>query len=448
MTHDFDVVVLGGGNAGVAAASAAKAAGRSVALVESREVGGTCPLRGCVPKKVLVATAEALQTIALAPEHHISVGPARLDWPKLIERKQTFVDGVPEMFEDMLKGRGIEVVHGGARFLDPHTVAIDGTPYRGGKIVIATGSAPRSLPIPGFAHVITSEDILDLDALPESLIFIGAGVIGLEFTHVFTRAGTKVTIIELAERPLPALDADVVARLADETRRLGVDLYTGARTTRIERGADGLVVHFEHEGKQKSVAAALVANGAGRVPDVAGLDLAAGNIDHDGLVIAVDDYLRSRSNADVFVAGDAGPGPQLSPVASYEGRIVGHNLVNGALVAPSYLDIPAAVFTVPTLASVGYGEEAAGAAGLDFEVKANDFTSWRSARTYAETAAFSKVLVEKGSGRILGAHLLSHGAGETVHLFAFAIRHGITAPMLTDTTYAYPTFASDIKNML
>ena len=124
MTHDFDVVVLGGGNAGVAAASAAKAAGRSVALVESREVGGTCPLRGCVPKKVLVATAEALQTIALAPEHHISVGPARLDWPKLIERKQTFVDGVPEMFEDMLKGRGIEVVHGGARFLDPHTVAI------------------------------------------------------------------------------------------------------------------------------------------------------------------------------------------------------------------------------------------------------------------------------------------------------------------------------------
>lgn len=119
MTHDFDVVVLGGGNAGVAAASAAKAAGRSVALVESREVGGTCPLRGCVPKKVLVATAEALQTIALAPEHHISVGPARLDWPKLIERKQTFVDGVPEMFEDMLKGRGIEVVHGGARFLDP-----------------------------------------------------------------------------------------------------------------------------------------------------------------------------------------------------------------------------------------------------------------------------------------------------------------------------------------
>ena len=188
--------------------------------------------------------------------------------------------------------------------------------------------------------------------MPESLIFIGAGVIGLEFTHVFARAGTKVTIIELAERPLPALDADVVARL-------GVDLYTGARTTRIERGADGLVVHFEHEGKQKSVAAALVANGAGRVPDVAGLDLAAGNIDHDGLVIAVDDYLRSRSNADVFVAGDAGPGPQLSPVASYEGRIVGHNLVNGALVAPSYLDIPAAVFTVPTLASVGYGEEAA-----------------------------------------------------------------------------------------
>ena len=164
MTHDFDVVVLGGGNAGVAAASAAKAAGRSVALVESREVGGTCPLRGCVPKKVLVATAEALQTIALAPEHHISVGPARLDWPKLAQADRAQADlrrrraGDVRGHAEGPRHRGRPRPNQGARFLDPHTVAIDGTPYRGGKIVIATGSAPRSLPIPGFAHVITSEE--------------------------------------------------------------------------------------------------------------------------------------------------------------------------------------------------------------------------------------------------------------------------------------------------
>ena len=240
----------------------------------------------------------------------------------------------------------------------------------------------------------------------------------------------------------------MVARLADETRRLGVDLYTGARTTRIERGADGLVVHFEHEGKQKSVAAALVANGAGRVPDVAGLDLAAGNIDHDGLVIAVDDYLRSRSNADVFVAGDAGPGPQLSPVASYEGRIVGHNFgERGAGRAQLPRHSGRRVHRADP-GERGLWRGGGGCRGARLRGQGERPHLMALGPHLCRDRGLSKVLVEKGSGRILGAHLLGHGAGETVHLFAFAIRHGITAPMLTDTTYAYPTFASDIKNML
>ena len=445
MAQEFDVVVLGAGNAGLAAAGVAKQAGKSVLVVESRDVGGTCPLRGCVPKKVLVAAAEALDHIARASEHGISVGPATLDWPSLIARKQTFVEGVPAAFEDSLKGRGIELMHGPVRFAGRHTVAVNGGRVRADKVVIATGSKPRALPIPGFDLALTSEDILELDHVPQSLVFIGAGVIGLEFTHVLARAGTKVTVIEIAPRPLPGLEADVVDKLTEETRRLGVDIFSGARTTAIEAAAGGVTVRFEHAGEARQVSAEMVANGAGRVADVEGLDLEAGDITHEGAAIAVDRYLRSRTNPDVFVAGDVIESPQLSPVATYEGRIVGHNIVNDALIAPDYRAVPAVVFTVPALASVGLTEQAAQAAGHDVEVKLNDMTGWRSAKTHAETAAFAKVLLDKQSGHILGAHLLGHGAGEIVHLFAFAIKHGITAEALKDEVYAYPTFSSDIK---
>ena len=211
MSSEVDVIVLGSGNAGFAAIGAAHNAGKSAVMVESRDIGGTCPLRGCVPKKVLVAAAECLHQIALAPEHRISVGPATLDWKKLIARKQTFVDGVPDDFRKSLENRGIQVAEGPAKFTGPHEVAVNGQTFVGKKTVIATGSKPRPLPIPGFEHAITSDDILDLQEQPKSIVFIGAGVIGMEFTHVFARAGTKVTIIEVADRPLPALEGEGVS---------------------------------------------------------------------------------------------------------------------------------------------------------------------------------------------------------------------------------------------
>ena len=194
----------------------------------------------------------------------------------------------------------------------------------------------------------------------------------------------------------------------------------------------------------------MVANGAGRIAAVEDLDLEAGGIDHDGFVIGVDEFLRSRSNPDVFVAGDALAlqGPQLSPVASYEGRIVGHNLVNGSMISADYSSIPSAVFTVPTLASVGLTEEKATAAGLKFDAKSNDMTSWRSSMTHAESAAFAKVLVEHGSNKILGAHILGHGAGEIIHLFSWAMKMGMTTKDIADQIYVYPTFANDIKFLI
>ena len=406
-------------------------------------------MRGCVPKKVLVAAAQVLHQIELAPEHHIAVGKPSLDWAKLIEREQGFVEGVPEAFEKSLTNRGIELYKGRARFAGPNRIAVNGEVLEAGKIVIATGSKPRPLPIPGAEHMITSDDILNMAEQPESLVFIGGGVIALEFGHVLARAGTKVTILEALPRLLPRMDEDAVARVHAESERIGIEIATSVTVEVVEKAGDGLLVRYAKDGEARELRAAVVANGAGRIPDLDGLDLAAGGVDHDGTRVLVDDTLRSVSNPDVYVAGDAlWTSAQLSPVATYEGRLVAENILNGGGRVPDYSPIPASVYTVPALASVGLTEAEATEQGLAFDVKANDLTGWRSSMTHAETAAYSKILVEQESGRILGAHIVGHGGEEIIHLFALVMKHGLGAAALGDLVYGYPTFASDIKNML
>jgi glutathione reductase (NADPH) len=446
MNTHYDVIILGTGNAGMAAAGAAHAAGKSVALIEARDVGGTCAIRGCVPKKVLVAAAQVLDSIDRAGAHHIDVEPPKLNWRKLIEREQSFVAGVPDEFRQSLENRGMTLIEGRARFVGAREISVNGTTFSADKIVIATGSITRELPIPGWEHTITSDDILLLDDQPASLTFIGGGVIAMEFSHVFARAGTKVTILEAMPNLLPRMDADVVAKLQEESERLGIQFVTGVKINGIKPSENGFEVSYEKDGETVTNQAPIIANGTGRVADVLGLDLETAGIAHDGGRIQVTEHLRSTTNADVYVAGDAlWSTAQLSPVASYEGRIVGHNLVNGDSRTTDYSSLPSAVYTVPALASVGMSVDEATQKGLNFEIKINDMTSWRSARTYAETTAFAKVLVEKGTGKILGAHMVGHGAEEVIHQFSFAIKHGLTATDLGETIYAYPTFSSDLK---
>ena len=229
MTERFDAIILGSGNAGMAAAGALRAAGKSVAMVESWDVGGTCPLRGCVPKKVLVAAAQVLHQIALAPQHHIDVGAPKLDWAALIARERGFVEGVPEAFAKSLEGRGIELIRGRAKFTGPNRIEVGARVIEADKILIATGSKPRPLPIAGAEHLITSEDILEMTELPERLVFIGGGVIALEFAHVFARAGTEVTILEALPRLLPRLDPDAVAKLHAESARIGIEIFVNVK---------------------------------------------------------------------------------------------------------------------------------------------------------------------------------------------------------------------------
>ena len=442
----YDVVILGGGNAAMGATVATRAAGLSVAMIEARELGGTCPNRGCMPKKVLVAAAHTLDEIARAHHHGITVGAPSLDWAGLIAREKRLIAGIPDSLAGAMTRRGVEVIHGEGKFAGPRSVEVGGRTLEATHIVIATGSKPRHLPIPGAEHLVTSDDVLSDPALPRDVVFIGGGVIALEFSHVFARAGCKVTILEVLPNLLPSVDPDAAVQLRAESERIGIAVHTGVKVSRIERSGDRYNVVFTEAGAEQSITARRVVNGAGRIADIAGLGLDAAGIRHEDGRVLVDDFLRSASNPAVWVSGDAASSaPQLSPIATYQGQIVGHNIAEGPSRKPEYASIPACIFTVPALAIVGLSEADARKRGLKIRVQANDMQGWLSAKTNAESAAWAKVVVDEASGHILGANILGHAAEELIHLFALAIRHGITADQLKDTICAFPTFSADVK---
>jgi len=448
MTEGYDIVILGGGNAGFGVSAVAAEVGKRIAFVEERDFGGTCPNRGCTPKKFLVAAAHALHEIEIAKVHGIEIGEPRLDWTKLIDREEAMVASVPERLEELARQRG-DVYLGHARFVGPNAVAVGEEVLEAQHIVIATGSKPRSLPIPGAEHLITSDEVLSERALPDEVVFIGGGVIAMEFSHVYARAGAKVTILEVMPSVLQGLDPDAVAEVRRESERIGIAIKTAVELTEIAPVGDRFRVRYRRDGQEATVEADRVVNGAGRVANVDGLDLEAGNVRHDKVRIETDGFLRSVSNPAVWVCGDAlVTSAQLSPLATYEGQLVGRNIVNGPREQPDYRTIPSCVFTVPALASVGLTQAQAEKQGLKVNASVNDMRDWFSGETYGETVAWAKVLTEEGSGRILGAQLVGHSGEELIHLFALAMRHGITAADLKSTVFAFPTFSADIKSML
>jgi glutathione reductase (NADPH) len=448
-SETFDVVILGGGNAGIGVTGPVRRAGMSVAMIESHDLGGTCPNRGCTPKKVLVAAGHALHEIERAGVHHISVGKPRLDWAALIDREKDLIKDIPANLARSMTHRKVEVIKGLAVFTGANSIRVGDRQLQAKHIVIATGSKPRPLPIPGAELMITSDDMLSERSLPGSVIFVGGGVISLEFGHVYARAGAEVTILEALPQLLPAMDCDAVARLQSESERIGIRVKTGVSVKRIEPANMRLRVIYTHDGIEHTAEADHVVNGAGRVANVEGLDLAAGNVEHANGRVAVDRHLRSTSNPSVYVCGDAVPtSPQLSPIATYEGDIVGRNIVEGPKYSPDYGSMATSVYTVPALAAVGLTEAAARQKGFAVEVHSNDMLGWFSARTYAETVAWSKIIVDQATDRILGAHFVGHAGQELVNIFGLAMRFGITAAEIKDYVYAYPTFSADIKHML
>jgi glutathione reductase (NADPH) len=447
-SNSFDVVILGGGNAGIGVTGPVRRAGMTVAMIEARDLGGTCPNRGCTPKKILVAAGHALHEIEQAGIHHIAVGKPKLDWAALIHREKAMIKDIPDNLARSMERRQVEVIRGEAVFAGPDTVRVDDRLLTAKHIVIATGSKPRPLPIPGAELMMTSEEMLNERQQPGSVIFVGGGVISLEFGHVYARAGTDVTILEALPQLLPAMDADAVAHLKEESERIGIRVKTGVSVQRVERTEGRLRVIYTHDGAEHTAEADRVVNGVGRIANVDGLDLAAGQVEHNNGRVSVDRYLRSTSNPNVYVCGDAVPvSPQLSPIATYEGDIVGRNIVEGPTHSPDYEGMATSVFTVPALAAVGLTEAAARQKGFAVDVHVNEMLDWFSAKTYAETASWSKIIADRATDLILGAHFVGHEGQELINVFGLAIKFGITARQLKDQVYAYPTFSADIKHM-
>lgn len=448
-SEKFDVVILGGGNAGIGVTGPVRRAGMSVAMIEADLLGGTCPNRGCTPKKVLVAAGHALHEIERASVHHIAVGKPKLDWAALIDREKDMIKDIPANLARAMEKRQVEVIKGHATFGGPNLIRVGARQLEAKHIVIATGSKPRPLPIPGAELMITSDEMLSEREFPASVIFVGGGVISLEFGHVYARAGSDVTILEALPQLLPAMDAGAVAQLQAESERIGIRVRTAVTVKRIERANGRLRIVFIHGGGEHAAEADRVVNGAGRIANVDTLDLAAGNVVQANGRVAIDQHLRSTSNPLVYVAGDAVPtSPQLSPIATYEGDIVGRNIVEGPKHSPDYASMATSVYTVPALAAVGLTEAAARQKDLAVDVHTNDMHDWFSAKTYAETVAWSKVIVDRSNDHILGAHFVGHAGQELVNIFGLAMRFGITAGRIRDNVYAYPTFSSDIKHML
>lgn len=464
----FNIIVIGTGVAASTVAWECHSAGWKTAVIDSRPFGGTCALRGCDPKKVLVSVAELIDWARRMQDKGVSgkvTNEISLDWGQLMQFKRTFTEPVPKDREDSFNKAGIATFHGNARFTGPNTIRItnegnnsDQT-IKSENILIATGSKSANLNIIGEENVVTSDEFLDLDKLPENITFIGGGYISFEFAHLAARAGSNVTILHRGKVPLAGFDLDLVNILLKRTNEVGINvkLETSVKKVDIKDKGKGFAVHLstsenvDNKIDDKIVETGLVVHGAGRVPDTENLDLESGGVQSEpNGGIKVNQYLQSITNPSVYAAGDAAAtqGIPLTPVGVYEGQIVAQNLLGRKRIQPNYEGIPSVVFTIPPLASVGLQEHTAKQLGLQFRTNFQETSSWYSSRKIGESCSGYKVLVDEANNRILGAHLLGTHAEEVINIFALAIRLGLDLDAIKQGIYTYPTNSYDIKYML
>src|SRR5215468_5671300 len=448
MNDTYDLVIIGSGTAAQVASSQLRAAGWRVAIIDYRPFGGTCALRGCDSKKMLISGAEAMDAACRMQGHGVA-GELRIEWRELMAFKRTFTDPVPHRVEERLIDIGIETFHGRARFTGKDSLAVGDRELKARYVLLASGAEPVPLGILGEEHVMTSERFLELETLPKRIVFVGGGYIAAEFSHLTARAGSEVVVLQRAERMLPAFDPDLVGWLMAKFGELGIDVRTRATVQEVTKTNEGFIVQASTDGRMQTVNADLVVHAAGRAPDLKALDLAAAGVEVEDRRLKLNEFLQSVSNPRVYGAGDAaGRGPALTPVSSHDGKVVAGNLLEGNRHTPDYRGVPSVAFTIPPIATVGLGEAQARAEGLRVRVKSANTPDWYTARRLNERVYGFKTLVEEGSERILGAHLVGPHADEVINLFGLAIRHGLTTRELKTTVFAYPTGASDIGSMV
>jgi glutathione reductase (NADPH) len=399
----FDLVVVGTGVAGASVATKCRKAGWSVAICDKRTFGGTCALRGCNPKKVLVRAAELHDWARRSDGRLVEIDGLGISWPRLTEFQREFTRPVAENTEAKLRAKGLRTLRGSARFLGSNELDVGGERLEARHIVIAAGARPAPLGIPGEELVTTSDEFLELSDLPARLLFIGGGFVSFEFAHAAARRGSEVTILERGEQPLAAFDAGLVERLVERSRELGIAVEIGTTATAVRRVEGALRVQVEADDRTREVEADLVVHGAGRVPDLDDLGLKAGNVAYDERGVLVGEDLRSPSNPSVYAAGDCAATDlaPLTPTADYHARRLSATLL-GEEAPPRPAAVPRAVFTVPALARVGMREEEARASCASVRVSEGDLGEWGSMKKVSEPCAGYKVVLDEENDRILG----------------------------------------------
>lgn len=450
MAETYDLLVIGAGMAGVAAANKCASQGWHVAIVDAQPYGGTCALRGCDPKKILRRGAEIIDSARLMRGKGIDDPALRINWQDLMQHKRGFTDPVPHNLERDLASHGVDTLHGQARFLDKNRVDIAGARLEAEHFLITTGAHPRPLDFPGHEHLIDSTDFLNLDTLPPRILFVGGGFISFEFAHIAARAGSTPTVIDRGPRPLKGFDPDLVDLLIGRSQQAGIAIRPSTTITAVDKTGTGYRVSVESSGVPETIECDLIVHGAGREADLAGLDLGAAGVDWGPRGVSVAGHLQSTTNPAVYAAGDSAdtPGLPLTPVAVFEGKVAASNMVNGTTRTPDYSGVPTAVFTIPELARVGMLEKEAIDSGLDIDVRYNDTSGWYSNYRIGEPTAAAKILVDRTTDQVVGAHLLGPEYAELINILGLAMKAKLTTRQLKSMTAAYPTVGSDLGSML
>ncbi|MBX7195451.1 MAG: glutathione-disulfide reductase [Sandaracinaceae bacterium] len=444
---DFDLFVIGGGSGGVRAARIAASLGARVALAERGRLGGTCVNVGCVPKKLYVHGAEVAHTLRDAAGLGWSVDGARHDWSSLHRRVADEVTRLNGVYERIVSGAGAQILRGEARIVAPHRVAFrDGTAEReitATHVVVATGAKPRRPSFPGAALAWVSDDVFALEVLPRSVIVVGAGYIGLEFAAIFAALGVEVTVLARHDHVLPRFDAGISDFVIEQLRAQGIRVETHEEVTRIERASDRLRVHtvrgHHHEAERVLLA-------VGRDPATEGLGLEGLGVVLRHGAIRVDAHYATNVPG-LYAVGDVIGHNQLTPVALAEGMALARTLFGSGPETVDYRAIPTAVFTTPSVATVGLTEHEARERGHALAIYETSFRPMKATISGSTLRTFMKLVVDRDTDRVLGVHVAGEDAGEIVQGFAVALVCEAKKRDLDRTLGIHPTAAEELVTM-
>jgi pyruvate/2-oxoglutarate dehydrogenase complex dihydrolipoamide dehydrogenase (E3) component len=450
--NEYDVIVIGGGPAGVTAALRARELGASVALVERDRLGGTCTNDGCVPTRVLAHAARLLRETAQHAQYGLLGDRPEIDFGRLIRRTQDVVYAVHEKKQLLkhLESSGVTVYEGGgpARFVDPHTIELGegGEQLSGKSFILCAGGHARRLPFPGAEHALIHDDLWRMEKLPRRLVIIGAAATGCQLASVMNTFGAKVTLLDVAPHILPIEDTAVTEALHEAFSQRGIDIITGmSGVERVEKTAEGLRLVYKKDDAETALDADAVIVAVGWPGNVDPLNLAAAGVKTEKSYVVSDDYLRT-SVAHIFAAGDIDGRVMLVQSAGAEARAAAENAVaelNGGEARPSrHSVVPHGGFTDPEYGSVGLTEKAAQEAGHDVVIALASMVNLDRAVIDGNTEGFCKLVVDRDSRKILGAHVVGEQAVEIVHIVAANMAAGATVEILADLELAYPTYVS------